>query len=456
MNRRSAPKKLSTQFIKLYSFILIAVVLVISVTAIISLSTYFIYQEKQFIQMIEREFEKASQDEDINWQETLNEVVYPKYPNHAFKVKESNGSEYYSPTSDDLEIEDDEKLIKLPILSTVYVYDDDLFYADTFSVSGEAEVTIVFSLEALSEFIVSIAFILFLVALFAIGFGVVLIYFTTRNHIRPILDLTETVSNMNYREKLGVEIEVPSEPVEIANLGTSFNKLLTELEGYVENEKSFVSNASHELRSPVSAIIGNANLIKRRGQSNPEVIEPAIEAIAQESYRMEKMINQLLEIARNENYNAEMVSLNISKVTKEVCEEFYRDGDCFTLNCDIEPNLYTIGNHLQIRQVLIILLDNAKKYIRSDGIITVSLFQNGKSIILQVSDNGVGIEKSEHNKIFKRFYRVDQSRARSTGGAGLGLSLAEQLINLHDGKIELESEPGVGSTFRIILSVVNE
>lgn len=447
---------MSARFIKVYSLILLVTFLIFTTTVIVSVGFYLFYHEKQSIDEIHGEFEKTAQSGDVDWQRTLDELVFYQYPYHVISVEDQSGNEFHTPNYEEFFAEDDEvdfendSVINLPFLPSVYFHGEEgIYYKDAFTISNGVEVTVYAPLEPIAEFIEIISMIIFMIGGVTIIVGVALIYFTTKRNTRPILELTESVGKVDYKNHLGEGVPVPNNPQEVADLGQSFNKLLSELDRYVEQEKMFVSNASHELRTPVGAIRGNANLIKRRGAEHPEVIEPAINAINEETIRMEKIINQLLDMARNENYESEKVMFDLSGIVSETCTAFTDAASNVSLNLDVAKNINMHGNAEQIRQVLVILLDNAKKYVDENGEIQVSLNEDDTSVLLSVSDNGIGIPKDDLDKIFKRFYRVDKARARSTGGAGLGLSLARLIVEQHKGKIYVESELEVGTTFML-------
>lgn len=440
---------MSARFIKVYSLILIVTFFIFTATVIVSVSFYLLYHEKQSIDEIRGEFEKTAQSGDVDWQQTLDELVFYQYPYHVISVEDQSGNEFHTPNYEEFFAEDDEvdlesdSVINLSFLPSIYFHGEEgIYYKDTFTISNEAEVTVYAPLEPIAEFIETMIVIIFIIGGVTIVVGVAFIYFTTKRNTRPILELTASVGKVDYKNHLGEGVTVPSTPQEVADLAESFNKLLSELDRYVEQEKMFVSNASHELRTPVGAIRGNANLIKRRGAEHPEVIEPSINAIYEETIRMEKIINQLLDMSRNENYTSEKEVFDVSGVVTETCAVFSE-----VTSVDIAENIQMIGNAEQIRQVLVILLDNAKKYVDEDGEINVSLAEDYSQISITVSDNGIGIPENEVDQIFKRFYRVDEARARSTGGAGLGLSLARMIVEQHGGTIRAESELEMGTCF---------
>lgn len=237
---------------------------------------------------------------------------------------------------------------------------------------------------------------------------------------------------------------------ELAEMGQTFNQMIDMLELSFERQERFVSDASHELKTPLTIIESYASLLKRRGKERPEVFDEAVEAILSESIRMREMTEQLLMLARKpEQWSVNIEQVNITQVVSDSVRSFqnaYHRDISFTGD---EP-IWKETDESKLKQLLFILLDNARKY--SEDLISVQVGGNHSEQWIRVTDKGIGIPKDEINKVFDRFYRIDPSRTRKSaeGGSGLGLSLAADIAQAISVRIELESELGKGTTASII------
>lgn len=264
--------------------------------------------------------------------------------------------------------------------------------------------------------------------------------------IQPIQKLIETMK-INIHDKNWQLIEVENESKdELYEMVTTFNELMLQLKESFKKQEQFVSDASHELKTPLSIIKSYAELLKRRGKANPELIAESIDVIEQEAERMQLLVNQLLDLAKNKQaFPHEPIDLVplVKKVYRIFADAYDRK-----IHLDIaEKSVLIKGNEKQIEQVVYILLSNAIKY--SEKEIALHLYVKQQFAVLDVIDKGIGIPEEEQKRIFDRFYRVDKARSRQTGGTGLGLAIANEIVKHHGGTIEVVSEIGKGSTFTV-------
>lgn len=244
----------------------------------------------------------------------------------------------------------------------------------------------------------------------------------------------------------------------LALLGSLFmaNRALIPIKKSWEQQKNFVADASHELRTPLAVIQTNLDIVK----SNPnEMVETQmgwLENIEAESKLMTKMVGDLLFLARADAHQllVNMESFKLNEAVKEAVIPFEpvaaRQG--LKLNKKTEQQIDFYGDQMRIKQLIAILIDNAIKYTPSGGEISLELQDDPHNIQIIVADTGEGIEKEHLDKIFERFYRVDQARSRESGGTGLGLSIAEWIVKEHHGTIKVKSQPGKGTTFTVSMS----
>lgn len=264
--------------------------------------------------------------------------------------------------------------------------------------------------------------------------------------LQPIQKLIETMK-INIHDKNWQLIEVENESKdELYEMVTTFNELMRQLKESFKKQEQFVSDASHELKTPLSIIKSYAELLKRRGKANPELITESIDVIEQEVERMQLLVNQLLDLAKNKQaFPHEPIDLVplVKKVHRIFADAYERK-----IHLDIaEKSVLIKGNEKQIEQVVYILLSNAIKY--SEKEIALHLYVKQQFAVLDVIDKGIGISEEEQKRIFDRFYRVDKARSRQTGGTGLGLAIANEIVKHHGGTIEVVSEIGKGSTFTV-------
>ena len=263
---------------------------------------------------------------------------------------------------------------------------------------------------------------------------------------RPIQRLTQTMKTIEENETYE-QIEMTNlNKDEINEMAKTFNRMITKLEESYAKQEQFVSDASHELKTPLTVIDSYIKLLKRWGKDRPEVLEEAIEAIGTESSRMKYITEQLLELAKSEEMiEMEKEVLNIVPIVKKTIQRLQRSYE-HGIQFKYEQREILIKVHEQsLVQVLIILLDNAKKY--SNDHIEVELQEQDQKVLIRVKDYGIGISKDAKTHVFDRMYRVDKARNRKTGGSGLGLSIAKRIVEQHNGDILLESVEGKGSTF---------
>lgn len=275
----------------------------------------------------------------------------------------------------------------------------------------------------------------------------------TRFIIRPITLLIHTMKrNIKQDDWDKIELDQRSED-EIFEMKATFNEMIDTLKETFEKQESFVSDASHELKTPIAIIKGYAQLLDRRGKSHPEIFEESVDAIDSESDRMLQLVDQLLLLAKNK----EAVSfgeVNIGNLCEKVIKPFHTTWKRDIVFDNRAEGYHVYGNIDQLEQVLYILISNALKY--SDDAIKVIISQENDNLKLQVIDRGTGIEKDDQARIFDRFYRIDKARTRSTGGTGLGLAIAKQISEMHGGTIKVESIVEIGSTFIVILPIMKK
>lgn len=241
---------------------------------------------------------------------------------------------------------------------------------------------------------------------------------------------------------------------ELAEIGRTFNGMMEVLETNYKKQEQFVSNASHELKTPLTVIESYSKLLLRRGFTNEKVAKEALEAIVNESSRMNELIVQMLELAKNkENLSLTIDKIDLSQLLENTLlqmrqaynREFEFRGD---------SQLFAYTDSKKIKQLFFILLDNARKY--SDDKIVVTAFKNESFLSIAIQDFGIGIPEEQLPHLFDRFYRVNQDRNRKTGGTGLGLAIARELAERLDIDIQVDSKVGSGTCFTLLIPINDE
>lgn len=311
------------------------------------------------------------------------------------------------------------------------------------------------SLNNLIRRLILLVIVISIVVFVTLGFGTWWARRLAQRLSSPTLELVnETKKTTKDLDTNQPTLNVPESPVEINELGNSFNDLLKAQNKRLALEKQFVSDSSHELRTPIAAIRGNINLIKRRGDKHPEVIPESLDFIDEESLRMQNLIENLLHLSRADKAKINLQEINISELVERLSNH-YQGTISQKLNTDIEPSLKINGNEDMIHQIIIALLDNAGKYSPSDTPITLGVHKTTNGIELSIADLGIGIPNDKKNKIFQRFYRVDESHSTEVKGSGLGLAIVSKLVALNNAQIEVNDNEPQGSVFTVTFKALD-
>jgi two-component system phosphate regulon sensor histidine kinase PhoR len=227
---------------------------------------------------------------------------------------------------------------------------------------------------------------------------------------------------------------------------------VTRLERTESMRRTFIADVSHELRTPIASIAAAAETL---AEAEPDEAESKhlLGLIRRQSDRMRELIDDLMDLAQIESGAVELEKsdLSLSSLLSETAADFSAAAAARRIHLvtDADPSLSVEGDRRRLSQVVRNLLDNAIKFSPEAGTVTLRARREGKDAVLSVTDEGPGIPHSEVGKIFQRFYQVDRSRSKSRPGAGLGLAIAKHLVQLHGGAVEVDTELGRGSTFRV-------
>ena len=299
-------------------------------------------------------------------------------------------------------------------------------------------------------------------------------YFLTKKTLTPLQKLTSEVSQIQA-QNLSTQLAVPNSKDEIAQLTSSFNEMLTRLDNAFSTQKQFSANAAHELRTPLAVLQTNLEVFEKKQE--PEMVEyrQLFTMIKEQTARLSQLVGTLLDMT-----NLKSVPRTDQVTLEELVDEVFCDLDPVAEKAGISihfddsssQDLYTdvhtpdasalnnnilniTGSYVLLYRAVYNLVENAIKYNRPNGSVTVSVReQNGQAMIL-VKDTGIGISPENQKKIFDPFFRVDKSRSRAMGGAGLGLALVDSIAKEHGGTVKVLESSETGSTIALMLPVDN-
>ena len=246
--------------------------------------------------------------------------------------------------------------------------------------------------------------------------------------------------------------------VQLAGLELAVNNLIERMRESYRAQARFVSDASHELRTPIAVIKGYADMLDRWGKTDEKVLTESIDAIKSESEHMNYLVEQLLFLARGDNGKTKMVfaDFDLAQMIREVYDEYVMIDSGHIYRCKAEGPIPAYGDVSMLKQTARILLDNAKKYTPEGGQISISAESENGIPCFTVQDSGIGIDSESLPHIFDRFFRADSSRTRGTGGSGLGLSIARWIVGRHGGRFDVLTREDLGTRISVYLPERNK
>jgi len=281
-------------------------------------------------------------------------------------------------------------------------------------------------------------------------------YFLTKWVLAPVAKLTKTARNISMTNQ-SITLPVIGTGDELDELAITFNETFKKLHNSYEEIIRFTADASHELRLPITAIKGEAEIILEKERS-PEEYQSVLGSMLEEMDRLSQIIKQLLTLTRSDSKKYGLNKENIDMVGFfNNIIEFYRalaESENIHLSfSSAETDAVFLGDRFKLQELFSNLIENAIKYTHAEGTIKLELMKEQNAYKVVVIDTGIGIPEEEQEKIFDRFYRVDKARSRKYGGSGLGLSISKMIINAHNGQIYVNSIPDQGSSFNVILPI---
>ena len=297
----------------------------------------------------------------------------------------------------------------------------------------------------------------YLVILFTI-IGVVITIIVSkimsRRILKPINNVIKTAKSIST-DDLSKRIEIPKEEDELQNLTLIINEMLDRLETSFENQKKFVSDASHELRTPLAIIKGYAEIIRKRGTTDIDIFVESIDSIISETDNMRNLIQKLLFLAKGEitKINTKFVDIDANEMVHQIHSDTVVSTKTHKFHLEMGEDYKIKGDETLLQQAIRALIENAAKYSEPNTNIYIKSFIKDGFGRISIRDEGVGISDEDAKRIFDRFYRVDLSRTKATGGTGLGLAIVKRIVEIHNGKIEVDSKMNEGTEISIVLPI---
>ena len=301
---------------------------------------------------------------------------------------------------------------------------------------------------------------LFITALVAL-FGGAVTYFVSGRALKPLREFSETVEKVQAQNLTDCTIG-ENKITELDRLRSSYNKMLLRLSESFETQRQFTGNAAHELRTPLALI--QAQLDLYHTTSHPEcdaAAQETIQMVTEQNERLTRLVRTLLDmselqsVARNDKIELhsliEEVLTDLEPLAQEKKVELIQRSQ--GAGAKAYEELFLTGSDILIYRMLYNLVENAIKYNREDGTVTVSAIRKKNEVVLTVSDTGNGIDEAFREQIFEPFFRVDKSRSRELGGVGLGLAMVREVVRVHDGTIEVYTNKHSGTTFEVKMGI---
>lgn len=297
----------------------------------------------------------------------------------------------------------------------------------------------------------------YLVILFTI-IGVVITIIVSkimsRRILKPINNVIKTAKSIST-DDLSKRIEIPKEEDELQNLTLIINEMLDRLETSFENQTKFVSDASHELRTPLAIIKGYAEIIRKRGTTDIDIFVESIDSIISETDNMRNLIQKLLFLAKGEitKINTKFIDIDANEMVHQIHSDTVVSTKTHKFHLETGENYKIKGDETLLQQAIRALIENATKYSEPHTNIYIKSFIKDGFGRISIRDEGVGISDEDAKRIFDRFYRVDLSRTKATGGTGLGLAIVKRIVEIHNGRIEIDSKMNKGTEISIVLPI---
>ncbi|SHI67306.1 sensor histidine kinase [Parasporobacterium paucivorans] len=315
-------------------------------------------------------------------------------------------------------------------------------------------VQIVKDMDNEEDFLRVLAVIMLIMDVVVLLLAIIVGYIISRRALSPIDKITNQAKKISASD-LSARIHIDGPDDELKRLSDTFNDLIGRIQHSYEKQNRFTLDASHELATPLAVIKGYIDVLDRWGKGDREVLNESISSIKVELANMTGLLDMLLFLSKGDNeiYKVEKTKFWVNDLIKELVKESTLVDEKHHIFCSAYPQLQMEGDRRLIKQMLRAIMDNSIKYSPQDTKIEIEYWALDKKVVIEISDEGIGIPEEDLAQVFDRFYRVDKARSRSIGGSGLGLSLVKWIVDIHNGRIEAESEIGKGTKMMVELPI---
>lgn len=439
-------------FLELTRGSLLIIVSILAIYTIIQLVTFWSFSsEYENEYLIDKYNEIASLSKNINieisetgFNEYLKALIEGENDEHV-RIYSENKLYYEDKTEvwNKIEHTKETNIVEVDVKVRFINFDTYRILSGPLNVNGNKyNLQIIQESDLFDDFIESYFPILVFILVLGIILSVVGAMYVSRNFIKRLKGLTATMNEIK-EEGVNKRAEISELNDEIDEVKVVFNSMMDELEEAFDEQSRFVSDASHELKTPLTALHGHLSMLKRWGKNDKERLEKSLDICLNEVERLKKIVNDMLLLSKAEKTEinlSELEEINPKIIVQEVIEQYKVLNSNVKYTINIEENMKIKIDPNDLKQLLIIFIDNSIKYNDKENIeIQISLRKTKDNFKLEVKDNGMGIPKDEIRKVMKRFYKVDKSRINNNS-FGIGLSIANRIANNYNAKIHIESE----------------
>lgn len=429
------------------SYFLLYIVIILIVTATSSIG-YFVYILNDFkIQTVASEMTKIKYNIDSP---NLIEYVLNDKNIKNINIYDENYKKFYTYNNNYNNQKYTNNIISILeelILNSTYIHSEEIYQNNrTYYVNVYYDISFL-----ISQTTYIIVFI-FLSGIAGLLLFIPIVSRTSSKLIKPIKSMTEITKTISVNN-INTRLDIKDTQDELKELSMTFNEMMNRIEEGYKSQQQFVSDASHELRTPIAVMKGYVNMLDRWGKNDKDILEESITAIKNETDNMQDLIEKLLFIARSDKQTLVFTKedFNISEILFEIEKETLMIDNNHVFEFRFLHDAHVYADKNRIKQAIRILIENAIKFTPEGGKIFVYGFLVEEYYAIKIKDTGIGINKKDLPKIFDRLYRAEESRNRQIGGHGLGLSIAKIIILGHKGKIKVKSNIGEGAEFTMLL-----
>lgn len=271
--------------------------------------------------------------------------------------------------------------------------------------------------------------------------------------LTPIQEMSDTINRITVNNLHSERLNLSGVTDELRELAETFNDMLDRLETSYESQKQFVSDASHELRTPIAVVQGYANMLKRWGSKDEAVLEESVEAISSEALQMQDLVEKLLFLSRHDKKTLKLKKeqFNMKPIVEEMVKETRLVAKNRNIDAPVLEAVRVYGDKQALKQAIRVFIDNAGKYTEDGDTIRISCENRQGDCVITVEDTGIGMKSKDLDNIFSRFYRADDVRDKKIEGHGLGLSIAKLIIMAHTGRIKIRTQYTKGTSFIVTI-----